>query len=400
MKPFPIIDAKEINFICLYHKLYEQDKRNLEKLIKTSGVAYGIKIGRSDYISMDNEKPENWINTINTKMATKSYNLVFVLLDDYLQAEGFYNPLKNHSLEQVGYAMQVVLTHSIQSKNAMSVVSNILLQANSKIGGSLFKIEIPEEIKKKNLMVIGVDISKVKGKNVYNIAMCATINSEFSEYTNKKETLIIDEFASSSQLLSLNIASFVDEAVVEYFKNNKKLPQGIIIYRQGVSKEQKNYLLHEVNEIDKLLSGKILEKEQYVLNPIPYYYVLVNKKTSLKFFEKEVDKFGKPGDKNYSNPECGLLILNDLVETDIFEFYIQPQKVREGQGSATPTNFHVAFGNLNIPNYIAKITYDLCYMYSNWRGPVRVPAPLKYAEKLAKTLPGLHKNSKNKLYHL
>ena len=93
-----------------------------------------------------------------------------------------------------------------------------------------------------------------------------------------------------------------------------------------------------------------------------------------------------------------MLILNDLTETDSFEFYVQPQKVN--QGTATPTNFHVAYGNLNMPEYIPKITYDLCYMYSNWRGPVRVPAPLKYAEKLAKADSNLHKNSKLKLYHL
>ena len=129
-------------------------------------------------------------------------------------------------------------------------------------------------------------------------------------------------------------------------------------------------------------------------NPIPYNYILVNKKVNLKFFEKEKN-FGQG---KYFNPDSGLLIMNDLVEKDQFEFYIQPQVVNSG--CATPTSFQVAYGNLNLADELPKITYDLCYMYSNWKGPVRVPAPLKYAEKLAKTVANLNEKSKNNLYHL
>jgi aubergine-like protein len=395
MKPFKIFDAKQINFLCLYHKLYESDKKTLEKTINSAGTAYGITIGKSDYIKMETENIEEWLNVIQKKFNPREYNQVIVLLDDYLEYEGFYSHLKEHSLETIGYPMQVILTNSLH-KNAMSVVSNVLLQINSKIGGSLFKIEIPEEMKKKNLMIVGIDISAFKGQNKLNVAMCATLNSNFTEYTNKKESIQIQENGSTNQLLSLNVSSFIHEAIQEFFKKNKILPGGVIIYRQGVSKEQRVYLTQEVHAIENLLSGKgdSTTSMIYSKNPIPYYYILVNKKTSLKFFEKEQNY----GSSNYSNPDCGLLILKDLVESDVYEFYIQPQKVN--QGTATPTNFQVIYGNLDMPSYIPKITYDLCYMYSNWRGPVRVPAPLKYAEKLAKTLPNLHENSKNKLYHL
>jgi len=262
--------------------------------------------------------------------------------------------------------------------------------------GSLFKIQIPKEIKDKNLMVIGIDISIQKGQNKLNIAMCATTNPNFTEYYSSKSYVQINQEGLPSDNISLNVSAFIYEAILQFFKKNKFNPQGIIIYRQGVSKEQKGFLETEVQEIEKLLTGRShgIEKEIFQRNPIPYYYILVNKKTSLKFFEKEKVH----GKYEYNNPECGLLILNDLTESDIFEFYVQPQKVN--QGTATPTNFHVAYGNLNIPDYIPKITYDLCYMYPNWRGPVRVPAPLKHAEKLAKTEHSLHEKSQKNLYYL
>ena len=58
---------------------------------------------------------------------------------------------------------------------------------------------------------------------------------------------------------------------------------------------------------------------------------------------------------------------------------MQPQVVT--QGSATPTNYHVACGNLGLERQILELKYGLCFIYPNWQGPVRV---LKLAEKLSK----------------
>ena len=44
----------------------------------------------------------------------------------------------------------------------------------------------------------------------------------------------------------------------------------------------------------------------------------------------------------------------------------------------------MAYGNLNCPDLIPKLTFDLCHIYSNWQGTVRIPNVIKAAEKLAK----------------
>ncbi len=124
---------------------------------------------------------------------------------------------------------------------------------------------------------------------------------------------------------------------------------------------------------------------------------MANKKPSLKFFEEGSNNKMNRNDNRitYDNPESGLLICDKLIDSDKFEFYIQPQKVT--QGSATPTLFQVEYGNLDCPKLLPKLTFDLCFLYSNWRGPVRVPAPLKYAEKLAKSKAGVHDSIKDTL---
>ena len=74
--------------------------------------------------------------------------------------------------------------------------------------------------------------------------------------------------------------------------------------------------------------------------------------------------------------------MDGITNKNYFEFYLQPQSVT--QGSATPSCFHVAYGNLDFPEMIPKFTFDLCHLYSNWQGTVRIPNVIKAAEKLAK----------------
>jgi len=279
-------------------------------------------------------------------------------------------------LVNAGYRSQVVRVESL-SKNAMSVCSKLLLQINYKMGGATYKIDFPKEIKSQNLMIIGVDSSHISGKRT-GVAMVASLNHDFTDFYNKID--IIEE--QNKTQLEFSVSAFIEEAIVRYFEKNKnntnKLPSGIVIYRQGVSKEQKDYLNNEVNNIDKYLCGKTDTTINLSTNPIPYYYILVNTKNSFKFFETTK----KQNRIEYSNPQQGLMVIDDITSPNFFEFYIQPQEVT--QGTATPTCYHVAFGNLDLPKVIPKFTYDLCFLYANWQGPVRVPGVLKNAEKLSK----------------
>ena len=57
------------------------------------------------------------------------------------------------------------------------IISNILKQINSKLGGDLFNIELPKEISK-DTMLLGIDVCN--DENFSYFGFCATINSEMS----------------------------------------------------------------------------------------------------------------------------------------------------------------------------------------------------------------------------
>jgi len=363
-KTFPILKKKDmINWLCFYEKSNYKDAEDLFNNLDKASKAFGLKISEPEWIEMNNfSSGKDWTDTADEyfgKGMKREFDFVVFLLG---KNDKIYSELKKHSLCTSGYVSQVVKVRSIKKKGAMSVCSKILLQLNAKLRGISYKASFDNSVKDMKFMVVGVDSSRFKG-NKTGVAMVASIDNTFTDFYNKEEVVKEENYKEQLQYC---VSSFVEEAVEAYKKQNKgESPKGIIIYRQGVSLQQKEYLKDEIRLIDKACENR----------NILYYYILVNTKTTFKFFEK--DKHN-----NFSNPGPGLLIINGVTNRNFFEFYIQPQEVT--QGSATPTCFHVAYGNLNFPEMIPKFTYDLCHIYSNWQGTVRIPNVLKCAEKLSK----------------
>ena len=356
-KPFKVISKKDMTkWICLYRKSNYNDADYLFKSLSKASQGYGLVISEPEWVEMgDRDDAQTWVNTADDYMNGNQYKFALFLLD---KNDRIYRTIKIHSLCRKGYVSQVVKVSSLK-KNALSVCSKILLQINAKLSGVSYIAKFDNDVKDRKLMIIGVDSSHIKGKRT-GVAMVATINPSFTNFYNKEH--IIEE--KTKEQFVFSISSFIEEAIAKYNEFNKHLPGGIIIYRQGVSFQQKEFLEKEVQNIQKVCDK----------NKILYEYILVNTKTTYKFFE-----YQKGG---YVNPEGGLLVLNGVTNRNLFEFYIQPQKVTGG--SATPSCFTVAYGNLNFPEIIPKLTFDLCHLYSNWQGPVRVPHVLKSAEKLSK----------------
>ena len=355
-RTFPVLEKKNMNnWLCFYEKNNYNDADSLYFNLKKASKAFGLKVTDPEWVEMRNRaSAKEWTNKAEEYLNDKRYKYDFVvfLLD---KNERIYPELKRHSLCKNGYVSQVVKVRSIRSKGVMSVCSKILLQINAKLRGISY---IADKIEN-GFMVIGVSSSHIKGKRT-GVAMVATINNTYTDFYNQED--IIHE--EKKEQLQYCVSSFIEKAIQAYNKENNNNPKGIIIYRQGVSLQQKEYLKVEIGQIENTCKTK----------NVPFYYILVNTKTTFKFFEKNGNQ--------YKNPGSGLLVIEGVTNRNYFEFYIQPQQVT--QGSATPTCFHVAYGNLNMPEMIPKFTFDLCHIYSNWQGTIRIPNVIKAAEKLSK----------------
>ena len=335
-RTFNVLKKKDLsNWLCFYEKSNYSDADNLYKNLSKASKAFGLKIAEPEWIEMPNKsKAKDWTDTADDYFGEgkNDYDFVVFLLG---RNDSIYTDLKIHSLCTNGYVSQVVKAKSIQKKGVMSVCSKILLQINAKLGGISYKASIDKAINNIKLMVVGVDSSHIKGEGT-GVAMVATINDSFTNFYNQ-EKIIVEE---NKEKLQYCVSSFIKEAIEVYKKENKnQIPGGIIIYRQGVSLQQKEYLKVEVAQIDNICHIKNVE----------YYYILVNTKTTFKFFEiVEIDnnyksknkykKYYKNNDekeniKEYYNPQPGLLIFDGVTNRNYFEFYIQPQEVTGGSAT-------------------------------------------------------------------
>ena len=366
LKPIAMED-----WLFLYEKHNYNDADNFWNNLQKASKGYGIKISEPEWVEMNDRSnnAEDWTETVNDYMKKNKYQFVLFFLD---RNDFIYKNLKKHSLSQKGYISQVVKTFSIR-KNTLSVCSKILIQLNNKLGGETYRVDFKKIINKLNIMAVGVDSSHIPGKRT-GVAMTATINNNFTEMYNGEE--IIEE--KNKEQLQFCVAKFLKDAVKVFVKKVGSI-DGIVIYRQGVSLQQKDFLENEEKQIDLFCKD----------NKIRYYYILVNTKSTYKFFETDKNQ------TKFANPAPGFLMFKEVTNPNLFEFYMQPQQVTGG--SATPTCYNVHCGDLNQPEMIMYLTYGLCQMYANWQGPVRIPNVIKNAEKLSKmtakyTKDTLHQN--------
>jgi aubergine-like protein len=106
-------------------------------------------------------------------------------------------------------------------------------------------------------------------------------------------------------------------------------------------------------------------------------YTLLNKKTNLKVFANNCGKI--------DNAPPGTIVDSGLTSNELNDFYLIPAK--SNQGLASSTHYQIVYDDAQIKAHeFHTLIYKLCYLYYNWTGSIKVPAPCQYAKKLVTLL--------------
>ena len=366
-----LVDTKELNNWILVHENTEEginQANNLYKTLKLVSYEINMEINEPEMLGINPKcQKEIYINQVLEKINQNNHKFVLFLLNK--KQENFYSDIKSISLNDDKFLSQVVKASKIPKEPILKKLSNqdysklssictkILIQINNKLGGITYNIENSKQIQNKNIMAIGIEINKKNNFN-FEIGMCSTTNKNFNKYYNS-------DFICENDKYIFNIANFVNEAINEYKKINNHEPGNILIYRHGNNIDSKKNIENEIKEIEKKNEG------------IKFYYIIVHTKSALKFFTLHSEN----KKTIYENPDKGFIVLNGVTHKNNFEFYIQTNK---NQDDSSITNYHVYYGNLDFFEFIPLITFNLCHIYANCFGAIRVPNVLKNAEKLLK----------------
>lgn len=129
-----------------------------------------------------------------------------------------------------------------------------------------------------------------------------------------------------------------------FYLANKKLPETIILYREGLSDSQAKDQLSrsEIPALEGMI--QIIKEKTQTQNYRPGFMVVIaNKKINSRFFNT-VGQGVKP---KLMNPDSGSVIVEPMSSNGAYDFHLASQYV--SQGTCTPTRFRVAYDSTEMP---------------------------------------------------
>nr|AID66627.1 Piwil2 [Monopterus albus] len=346
----------------------EQADELVSTFTKVAGPI-GIRVDKPICVKLRDDRTESYVKSIITNLISKpDIQLVVCILVG--NREDIYSAIKKICCVQHPVPSQAINIRTISQQHKLrSVAQKILLQINSKLGGELWTVSVPL----KRMMVIGVDVHHDNSKAHQSVmGFVASMNSSLTRWFSRVT------FQTPTEELIRGFSSCLADAINRYYEVNHDFPEKIVVYRDGVSDSQLKFV--EQYEIPQLIKCF----ENFPRYEPKLVFIVVQKRINTTLYSWNANNFG--------TPPPGTVLDHTLTRKDWVDFYLMAHDIRQGCG--VPTHYTTLYNTANLtPDHLQRLTFKMCHLYWNWTGTIRVPAPCKYAHKLA-FLCGQHLHSK------
>lgn len=360
------------------------------------------------------EAVENW-KRVCERVADMNPEAVIALIPR--SEEAIYTMIKSVFNVEKGVISQCMLTDTMERcKDRKAVVGGSLKQLLHKLGCVAWSVDLASSLKSPVLntrsMIIGMDVSHDKkvrsapGKPLVDrdhstVGFCASYERTFTQYASWVT------FQKKGDECIAHAKQLMVEALKNFHAKSKGFPENIIVMRDGVGNSQiNNFVRMEI---------RLFEAAFKELNIKPKLVVIiVQKRVSARLFApcdiyNGAQRCGISkrceGNEPWHAPKPGTLVDQGIVSPLFSDFFLVPSTAPRG-ATSRPTRFIVAKDDVNwSADDVQTLCNHMTYMYLNWAGPIRVPAPCMYAHKAAylfgKYIHGLpHAKIKDRLFYL
>lgn len=356
----PSISAIPLNTWAIYYprRCAEQAEELVSCFKKVAGPI-GVKVERPIRVELQNDRTETYVKHIHSTI-TSEPNLQLVVCIMVGNRDDLYGAIKKLCCVKSPIPSQAINVRTIsQPQKLRSVAQKIILQINSKLGGELWTVNVPL----KNLMVVGVDVHHDTSKARRSVmGFVASVNSSLTRWYSRVT------FQTPTEELICGFRVCLVAALQKYYEVNHNLPDKIVVYRDGVSEGQLQVV--EQYEVPQILK---------CFETFPNYepklvFIVVQKRINTVLYSLSSNTFG-------SAPP-GTILDHTLTNRKWVDFFLMAHTIRQGCG--LPTHYVSLYNTANLsPDHLQRLTFKMCHLYWNWPGTIRVPAPCKYAHKLA-----------------
>ncbi|XP_072959526.1 protein argonaute 4B-like [Typha angustifolia] len=286
-----------------------------------------------------------------------------------------YGPWKRKCLSEFGIVTQCIAPTRVNDQ----YLTNVLLKINAKLGGmnSLLQVEHSPAIplvSKIPTIILGMDVSHGSPGQSDLPSIAAVVSSRqwplISRYraavrTQSPKVEMIDSLFKPS---GNDDEGIVRELLVDFYTSSqKRKPDQIVIFRDGVSESQFNQVLNI--ELDQIIEACKFLDEQWS----PKFTVIVAQKNHhTKFFQH-----GSP-----DNVAPGTVVDNKVCHPRNYDFYMCSHAGMIG--TTRPTHYHVLLDEIGFsPDDLQELVHSLSYVYQRSTTAISVVAPICYAHLAA-----------------
>ncbi|XP_077008856.1 piwi-like protein 2 isoform X3 [Tamandua tetradactyla] len=349
-----------MHFWALFYPKRAMDQaRELVNMLEKIAGPIGMQMSPPAWVELKDDRIETYVRTIKSMLGVegKIQMVVCIIMGT---RDDLYGAIKKLCCVQSPVPSQVINIRTIgQPTRLRSVAQKILLQINCKLGGELWGVDIPL----KQLMVIGMDVYHDPSRGMRSVVgFVASINLTFTKWYSR----VVFQMPHQEIVDSLKLC--LVGSLKKFYEVNHCLPEKIVVYRDGVSDGQlKTVANYEIPQLQKCFEAF----ENY--HPRMVVFV-VQKKISTNLY--------LAASEHFVTPSPGTVVDHTITSCEWVDFYLLAHHVRQGCG--IPTHYVCVLNTANLsPDHMQRLTFKLCHMYWNWPGTIRVPAPCKYAHKLA-----------------
>ncbi|XP_068130792.1 piwi-like protein 2 [Hyperolius riggenbachi] len=356
----PSISSVPLQYwVVVYPKRAFAQAKELTGVFEKIAGPIGMRVNPPNTIELKDDRIESYAKSIKSLIEGEArVQLLLIIVSG--SRDDLYGAIKKLCCVQTPVPSQVVNVRTISNPTKLrSIAQKILLQINCKLGGELWGVDIPL----KNLMVIGMDVYHDAGRSSRSVTgFVASINSCLTHWYSR----VVFQLPHQEIMDGLKLCLVA--ALQKYHEVNHVLPEKIVVYRDGVSDGQLNTVQnYEIPQLQTCFSTFGDYSPRMIV-------IVVQKRISTNLYCSASGEF--------VTPAPGTVVDHTVTNRDWVDFFLLSHHARQGCG--IPTHYICVLNTANLsPDHLQRLTFKLCHMYWNWPGTIRVPAPCKYAHKLA-----------------
>ncbi|KAF7986866.1 hypothetical protein HWV62_12600 [Athelia sp. TMB] len=249
--------------------------------------------------------------------------------------------------------------------------SNVALKLNTKLGGTnhLLDAGSMKWLTNKKTMIVGMDVTHPGPSSMEGTpsiaAVVASVDDTFVQFPASMRP------QTSKVEMIQDLEAMMIERLKMYEKHNKRFPERVYVYRDGVSEGQFDVVIKE--ELPQILDA--FKKVSPTIKYRPQLTIIIcGKRHHARFYATT----GPEGDRN-GNTKAGTVVDKGVTEVFGFDFYLQAHAGL--QGTVRPTHYTVIYDENKLgADEVQQGTHAASYLYARATKAVSLVPAAYYAD--------------------